>query len=189
MNNVLLIGNGPCIFDTEFGEKINNFNGLLVRFNHFRIENYEKYIGKRPADIWFVGELDHSNSINYYDYVIIYCTNFNSDMIECIYRNNRNNKILILPYNIIINAAKQIENRPGAFPTSGGMAIYYFIFLGYTVYVHGFDFCERGTDYFDGANYLSGEKKMPMPCPCHDWDLEKKYVNRLIEEKKIFRLL
>jgi hypothetical protein len=47
-NSFLVIGNGPSVLDSEYGDRIDNltlqgFN--IVRFNNYQIAGYEKYVG------------------------------------------------------------------------------------------------------------------------------------------------
>lgn len=53
---VIVVGNGPTLLDVENGHLIDQFD-IVVRFNDYTINNYEKYVGTK-TDYWF-------NTINY----------------------------------------------------------------------------------------------------------------------------
>jgi len=48
---MILVGNGPSVFNQELGQYINKFD-IVIRFNNFQIKGYEKYIGTK-TDILF----------------------------------------------------------------------------------------------------------------------------------------
>jgi len=50
--NVLLVGNGPSILHAPYGKVIDEFDGLVARFNHFVLDPVE-YTGTR-TDVWIV---------------------------------------------------------------------------------------------------------------------------------------
>ena len=40
-NKVLLVGSGGSLIDSKLGSKIDNFEGLICRFNLFSVEGFE----------------------------------------------------------------------------------------------------------------------------------------------------
>ena len=59
-DKVLLVGSGSSLKESNLGKLIDNFDGLVCRFNGFKVKGYEKDIGSR-TDIWCM------NSRLYYD--------------------------------------------------------------------------------------------------------------------------
>ena len=50
MNEVVLIGNGPSAVKEKLGSVIDTFE-TVVRFNTYRIDGFEDYVGTK-TDIW-----------------------------------------------------------------------------------------------------------------------------------------
>ena len=182
MKKILLIGNGPCIFDSECGKEIDNFDGDIVRFNQYKIQGYEKYIGMR-TNVWFVGKFDRPNSLENYRGVYLYMPDFNSQMLADVVTANLDNTVTIMGRRCIQDLRTILQNKHNFFPTAGMLAIYYFIRY-YEVYIHGFDFFTRGHEYFDNIDYLN--KKIEPHIPAfHDPMAEKTFVMQLIDNKKV----
>ena len=51
--SILIIGNGQSILHSKIGSSIDKFDNI-GRINNYRIDSYEKYLGKR-TDIWING--------------------------------------------------------------------------------------------------------------------------------------
>lgn len=49
--NVIVVGNGSSVLERENGKIIDNFDNI-VRFNNFKIEGFEKYVGKKTTH-WY----------------------------------------------------------------------------------------------------------------------------------------
>ncbi len=45
---VIIVGNGTSILDSKNGKSIDSFDDV-VRFNSFRIKDYEEYTGKKTT--------------------------------------------------------------------------------------------------------------------------------------------
>jgi len=134
---VLLIGNGTSILDHEYGEKIDSFD-TVVRFNSYTTEGYEKYIGSK-TDIWFTCMDKHINNIDHYKEVITHSW-FNENECELFSKlkdkRSDTSKISSINYHGL------------KAPSTGLIAIDYFLSKGYEVYLHGFDWWDREKHHY-----------------------------------------
>ena len=179
-DKILIIGNGPCVLDHERGRDIDNFDGKILRFNNYRLQNYEKYLGTR-TDIWALGVLNYQLDLTsrQYDYILLYLTAGDGgkgiNKLQEYMPGTRIEQIQ-LGY---VTQCKIDTNLPGKkMPTSGLMIIYWFMGVDpKDIYLHGFDFCDRGTEYWKDEKE---QKDMRAVESCHDMAAEKIYVKNLI---------
>ena len=52
-DRILLVGSGGSLKDSKLGNLIDNFEGLICRFNLYNIEGFEKDVGNK-TDIWCI---------------------------------------------------------------------------------------------------------------------------------------
>ena len=134
---VLLVGNGTSILDKELGEKIDSFD-TVVRFNSYTTKGYEKYTGTK-TDIWFTCMDKHLKNINDYKQVIVHNW-FNES--NCNLFNKLKNK------RSDITKVSTINYHELKAPSTGLIAIDYFLNDNYEVYLHGFDWWDREKHHY-----------------------------------------
>ena len=54
-SNIILVGNGPSALSKKVGKYIDKIP-IVVRFNSFRLEGYEEYVGTK-TDIWLTTDV------------------------------------------------------------------------------------------------------------------------------------
>jgi hypothetical protein len=59
-NKILLVGSGGSLIDSQLGSKIDNFEGLICRFNLFSVEGFETDVGSR-TDVWCLNSKAYYN--------------------------------------------------------------------------------------------------------------------------------
>ena len=167
---VLLIGNSPCVKKQELGKYINLDNFNIIRFNLCKIKGCEKYVGtgttyfiingvtwnserdKVPLENILISELPHTPQYN----------------ILCKYPTNLKFKsVQILP-----NYARKYLKT---YPTSGMMAISFFLQFYKSIYIYGFSF---NDSHYYNLNSNKGAKH-------HSYKNEKKVVLHLEKLKKV----
>ena len=168
---IILVGNGEG--KEKNGEKIDDFD-LVVRFNEFKIQGYEDYIGFKTNIV--VG-YKHKN-VKLYDGVdeLLMIT----EKQDYIFPVELEKKIHYLDKIFLENLIKEYKTKSkknGAYPTSGYRAIKYFLkeYPDDDLYLVGFDFFK--TKHYFNSNHIHWEK--------HDSQYEEEYVNVLLMNKKI----
>lgn len=161
---ILLIGNSPCVRDQELGEYINLSNFNIIRFNLSKVRGYEKYVGKGtsfrvingitwnsnrekiPLENILISELPHTPQYN----------------ILCKYPTNLKFKsVHILPN----YSRKYLRN----YPTSGMMAIAFFLQFYKCIFIYGFSFSDS---HYYNSNLNKGASH-------HSYKNEKKAIFKL----------
>ena len=146
---ILLVGNGTSILDKELGKKIDSFD-TVVRFNSYTTKGYEKYTGTK-TDIWFTCMDKHINNINDFNQVIVHSW-FKENECELFkkLKNKRSD----------ITKIKNINYHNLKGPSTGLIAIDYFLSNNYEVYLHGFDWWDRDKHHY-ADNEIRGELHDP----------------------------
>lgn len=178
---ILLIGNSPMVLDYEYGEKIDNFP-LVARFNDFVIDGFENYIGTK-TNIWIRTSLETKhNPANFKSVYFAY-----PPILEHLFgsrnpnlRDTKNRKIFmnnvqVIPTKFYEEVNAKLNDRPN-WASSGLLAIFYFIKMGYYVVIHGFD-------SFSGKkiHYYHDNATVRMHNPIR----EKQMINELLASKSI----
>lgn len=160
---VLLVGNGTSILDKELGEKIDTFD-TVVRFNSYTTKGYEKYTGTK-TDIWFTCMDKHLNKVNDYNQVIVHSW-FNEDECELFkkLKNKRSD----------ITKIKNINYHELKAPSTGLIAIDYFLNDNYEVYLHGFDWWDR-----EKHHYADEEIRGELHKPKDEYEIIKGFGDRV----------
>ena len=70
MKKILLVGNGSSMLDNKRKDLIDSYD-TVVRFNSYKIEGYEEYVGTK-TDIWFTRNMLHINEIDVYSKVLFH---------------------------------------------------------------------------------------------------------------------
>lgn len=176
---VLLIGNGPSILYSERGKEIDAFEGKIARFNHYKIESYEKYIGTR-TDILILGQLNVKEQLKaQYDYILLYQAKLDGGAgLRQIKELSSHNEIKFFPLvekdriKFILEMQSRIE------PTTGIVAMYWFTRDDTDLYIHGFD--SSNIDYFTYKENIDVYEN-------HNIRKEAIYIDFLLEQKIIKR--
>jgi hypothetical protein len=152
-NQILLIGNGPSVLDFTYGNEINKFE-TVVRFNIYRIDGFEKYVGTK-CDIWitcltkpWIVDRMHLFKKIYFPLVQDHYIKLLEEIpnSECI------------PHSIYKKVS--MMNGKYFYPSSGLLASAFFIDLGFDVILHGFDFFQKPKHHY-GDNVTMGSNHSP----------------------------
>jgi hypothetical protein len=168
--NIIIVGNGTSLLDKKNGRLIDSFD-IVVRFNSYKIKNYEQHTGIK-TNIWFTVNKSHLSEIKNFNRVIEHCWIWNEEK-DLLYQE------LLLEYP---NCEKVSENFvktkvPVNNPSTGLIAIFFFLEEGYkNIFITGFDWWEREKHHY-GDNEIRGTLHKPME--------EYKIIKKLINDKKI----
>lgn len=169
MQKILLIGNGPSATSQKLGKEIDEFDGDIVRFNTYRIEGFEEYVGTR-TDRWIACDIFPKWHKEY------------KEVILCSFCRKPDNPLLLkmkkyypdahnFPEETWLKTMKMMEFSA---PSSGAVAAAYFM-RDYEVYIYGFDF-------FAGERHHYGDN---INACHHNSEKEKIYFEKLIEANKV----
>lgn len=178
--NVLLIGNGPSAINKERGKEIDAFDGRVVRCNGYKIKGYEKYIGTR-TDILILGMLNLKEVLQpQYDYILLYQAQLDGGAgLRKIKEESRHNKIIFFPIHEKDKFKELLQLSRHKEPSTGIIAIYWFMRPTINLYLYGFDFYTAGGEYYK-------PRIVKKKINCHDPKQEKIYVDWLYENNKIY---
>ena len=171
---ILLIGNSPNIKNYELGKYINENNFNIIRFNFSTTKDFEKYIGNKTTYRIINGASwnRRRNDVPKEDILIAEPIFTEEYKILCKYPTNLEFKsIHIIPS----YSSLYIDS----FPTSGFIAISFFLQFYKYIYIYGFSFTH--THYFD-------INKNRNDINHHNYKKEKIAVDKLILETRIIYL-
>lgn len=170
---ILLVGNSPCVMKNCLGKYINLKNFNIIRFNLCNVKDYQKFVGKEtsyfiingitwntqrdkvPRENILISELPHTAQ---YQILCKYPTNLNFKSVE------------ILP-----NYSKKYLS---SYPTSGMMAVAFFLQFYDYIYLYGFTFSDA---HYYNSNFRKGAGH-------HCYSTEKRVIKRLEKENRIIFL-
>lgn len=164
---IIIVGNGYSLLDNKNGSLIDSYD-TVVRFNSFEILGYEPYVGKK-TDIWMtcvkskkkhieecckkilIHPSEHENMLNYIEY---------------------KNKCKIIDWSIV-------RSIPVGWPSSGIIAIYYFLFEEKhpNLTITGFDWWKNKKHHYFGDREIRGSNHKPLE--------EYKIIKKFVEEGKV----
>lgn len=168
--NIIIVGNGSSILDRENGRLIDSFD-IVVRFNSFKIKNYEKHTGIK-TNIWFTVEKTHLPIIHTFNRVIEHCWIWDKNK-DPLYQE------LLSAYPKCEKVSEDFVKTkvPVSNPSTGLIAIFFFLEEGYkNIFITGFDWWEREKHHY-GDNEIRGTLHKP--------EEEYKAIQELINKKKI----
>lgn len=183
-DNIIIIGNSS-ISRFNFGTQIDKF-GKIVRLNRFQTHEFEKDIGKKTTD-WVV----HKNLFE-----IINKSKDNFTLMQKKYPDlktikviqyNKDNKESQLATNNYFSFNKKTKFPKLSKVSTGLMSIFYYLDYFDTVHLFNFDF-GKTNHYFgskDWGTYRKDQIKTIYPNNNHDWDLEEKIIQKLINQNKV----
>lgn len=176
IERALLIGNGPSVLDYDAGELIDSFNGFVCRFNHCPTKGREKQIGTR-TDIWFTtGPNPLGKSLGQVATVYHTWSKDKRDngyaQVQAVLGEDK-----ALGY-VFEHAIANAQLAAGVdWPSTGLIVAVYMVESGNLVCIHGFDHSTKQYA-FNQADHKN-----------HDWDAERAWFDRMIEQGKITRLI
>jgi hypothetical protein len=141
---ILLIGNGPSALDGEgggLGARIDAFDGVVARFNEYRIDGYEARVGTR-IDEWITWRLFPQQAAREYDRVL--CTAQPPADTWPEVRRRYPHARMVDP-----RAVDEATRRMGyELPSSGAIVAVAYAMEGYEVVLHGFDFFQGDRHHY-----------------------------------------
>tara|TARA_R100001460_G_scaffold4800_4_gene13561 strand:- start:29533 stop:30558 length:1026 start_codon:yes stop_codon:yes gene_type:complete len=147
---VLLVGNGTSILDKELGEEIDSFDEV-VRFNSFTTKGYEKYTGSK-TNVWFTCMDKHIEDINEFDNVICHSW-FNENECDLFKKLTDRRKV--------VHKIEDFNYYGLKAPSTGLIAIDYYLKQNYEVWLHGFDWWDR-TEHHYADDEKRGDNHKPL---------------------------
>ena len=192
-SSILIIGNGESILKYDFGRKIDTYP-TIARINNYKIKGYEQKVGTK-TDIWINGANSKLEKKTKYPNKIL--TFIPSDILAKKEKNinnyvsNRlkldNNRFEVTPLNSIKNFEKKINHNR---LTTGLYSILCATENYNEVIIHGFDFFINSKSHYYNSKiasiineyFLRKGKK-------HDNNKEKNYVEKMIRNKQVKRLV
>ena len=173
--NVLIIGNAGYMLDHKIGPIIDDFKGDIVRFNMYLIAGFESFVGTR-CDYWFTDDISRKIRKHIVENIVFTGNRLNKhtkDLIEQL-----GTGASWVGNEVVENCKKQIGYHG---PTSGVMAISYFLQKGYNVFIHGFDFFMNDDiiHYYQNLSKQETKKLLKEIRHYHSGEHEKKWVDGL----------
>lgn len=147
-NKILLVGNGTSLLNKENKNIIDSYE-TVVRFNSYKINGYEKYVGTK-TNIWITVNKAHKDEINIYDKVITHSWSKNNCKLQNDLKQLRDDTEKI-SYDII-------NKIPVSHPSTGLIAIYYF---NCKVDIIGFDWWNTNKHHY-GDSEPRGKLHKPI---------------------------
>lgn len=189
MKSCIIIGNASNILNKNLGDYIDSFNNV-VRFNRFKTEDYKKDLGSRCTH-WVIGYNLATNNMSVnngyfkdnYNLVKKRCPELKQIIVltSTATKNKNIKKVNNLKNIIDISLVyKEYNAFFNTKPTSGFMAIKYFLNQFDQISIAGFDFGK--SHHYWGKHSIADS---PAPEGKHPWKSEWEHVNRLAKDNKI----
>ncbi len=167
--DIIIVGNGSSLLDGEFGKLIDSFK-TVVRFNSFKIRGYEKHVGSK-TDVWFTVNRKHISDIHKFKDVI--CHSWEPSEEKCkLFQDLKS--VRKSTTKISKDIYKEI---PLEYPSSGIIAIFFFLQHFKSVSIIGFDWWSREIHH-----YADNEVRGKIHEPNKEFDI----LNDLNKENKLF---
>jgi len=175
---ILLIANGPAATARRIGEKIDAFNGDILRFNWYVTNGYSKYVGTR-TDIWVT--IDSYASLIVLPYKKVYHHDWR--LID----GPTPALLLIRKYHPTAEGISVRSTERAKWlmdyhsPSTGAIAVTH-LMDNNDLYLYGFDFFNQNVKHHymhtrERGNYLRGT--------LHNSGKEEKFFTKLIDEGRI----
>ena len=191
-NDILIIGGGNSIKNFKLGKLIDNFP-VVARINNYETSGYQELVGSK-TNIWFNGAnqgLKKRNNIPK-NIITLIPPQILIDKGKNIH-NRIKKRLHTENYNLVdLEVMQQFEKALGIKRiTTGTNSILWALNNFEKVIIHGFDFfIDSKTHYHDGPLKKwfinNGLIKKAVK---HDTIKEKMYIDSLIGEKKIYKLV
>ncbi len=187
--SIIIVGNAPFDKSKKLGKTIDSFS-KVVRFNSFKTDEFSEHIGKK-IDEWVVSDT-HCILLN--KMFLKQCKKMPEVKINIVlpevFKNNTTKLERLVPESILEKCNILIQNRDiivdgkynfgRRWPSTGILAIYYYLNLHKKIYITGFnhfDPKEKTIHYYENRQQIG-----------HQHNLEKQIVDDLVKEGKVIRL-
>ena len=174
LKRLILVGNSSQILGMNLGNLIDNYDHI-IRFNGFRIDfPYYTSVGKKTDEFFTTDRFAQRIP----KYKIKYNKIYNPSQVVFPKEYNR----FCLDHRIHLQIMEHVYENNNKRPSTGFMAIYYFLFVQKHEYITitNFDF---QLDHTKPVEYFKPEAEADHER--HDFVFEKKYVTRLVKEGRI----
>jgi hypothetical protein len=178
MNKCILIGNSSDILNKGLGSYIDNFENV-VRFNRFKIKNFEKDLGTKCTH-WVLNYKLTTDSRNYLVKNLQKIKSQTTNLKQAIILTTAEDKgeINKIKKQIDIDIIyKRFKPPFDSKPTTGFLAIKYLLDIFPHLTLVGFDF-GKSNHYWGNHNISDIPGK-------HEWGKEKSYIDDLVKQDKI----
>ncbi len=165
--SLILVGNGTSLLDKNNGSLIDSFD-TVVRFNSYKTIGYEENIGAK-TDIWFTVNDYHIKELNSYKEVYTHSWEKNESKCKLTSEIRKYVKAKKIDHDLILS-------MPIKAPSTGLIAIYYFIEKYGFVTITGFDWWDREEHHY-GDKEVRGTLHKPQE--------EYKIIKELEKENKL----
>jgi hypothetical protein len=173
--SLIIVGSGTSLLDKKNGNLIDSYDDV-VRFNDYKIKGFEESVGTKTT-IWFnVNKQDKPGS----QYLKkIFAHSWDEDINKCpVYNFFKGRSNIEKLSREVINKVIKLTN--GASPSTGLLAIYYFLQYYETLTITGFDWWNRQDHHYYGKKHYRG--------PNHKPEVEKVLIDGLIEDNRVIVL-
>lgn len=138
---IIIVGNGTSILDNKNGVKIDSFDDV-VRFNSFRIKDYEEYTGAKTT-IWFTCNSHHIKKINLFKEVYVHTWEWDKQKCKLFKSFQNHRKDCFKTEREFVRS-----NIPISAPSTGMIAIYMMLEKYSNVTITGFDWWDREEHHY-----------------------------------------
>jgi 2-polyprenyl-3-methyl-5-hydroxy-6-metoxy-1,4-benzoquinol methylase len=167
--NILLVGNSMSATIMKMEKEIDNFNGLVARFNAYKTKGFEEYVGTR-TDVWITCGIFRRNMLRKYKEILLMSTLLND-------QEDKNYAILKKQYPEVervryetVYATKQLMRYN--MPSTGAVALIHYMMKGYKVFLYGFNFMIDNQPH----HYCDNIEKGPNHEPEKEWVFFNNYL-------------
>lgn len=178
MSKCILVGNSSNILNKKLGSYIDNFENV-ARFNRFRIKDFEEDLGTKCTH-WVLNYKLTTDNRNYLVKNLPSIKSNTTNLKQALILTTAGDKgqiNKIKKQTDIQVVYKRFKPPFGSKPTTGFLAIKYFLEHFSKLTLIGFDFGK--SNHYWGNHTISD-----MPGK-HEWDKEKYYIDDLINQGKI----
>lgn len=207
MKKVVIIGNSPSVTEHKLGDAIDSFN-KVIRMNNFRIKGFKEYTGTK-LDIFINGSQRWDLNVQLikkcekiwalYPLLQYYQKNTELLISKPIELLKMPRERFIVPNIAFIkkcyrDSGYPMERDDIEHPSTGLFGIAFTIFKfseEYEIYIHGFDSFKVAVPLKPTPHYYEADhyEKINPFVYAHKHKLEKNYIEKLINEHKIKRLV
>lgn len=173
---IILIGNGPSVLDHKNGSKIDSFD-IVVRFNNFKIENYEEYVGKK-TNYWFTWSDFHEKHNFDIDRIYFHSWTKNKEKDKnYIKMQNKYPNIRIVQCEVLPEIRLEVPEYPHNSFSTGLIATHLMLKEHQKIYICGFDWWQKRERHHYSDDAQAGTLHHPK--------LEYQYFKKFIDLDKI----
>lgn len=178
MNKCVLVGNSSIALNKGLGLYINSFENV-IRFNRFRIKGYEIDLGTKCTH-WVLNYKLTTDSRNYLVKNLSKVKSNTNNLKQALILTTAKDDEKIKKIKKLVDVEVIYQNFDlffGSKPSTGLLAIKYFLTLFPQITLIGFDFGK--------SNHYWGNYSISDVPGNHMWEKEKQYVQNLINQGKI----